>query len=125
MQPTSPVLVVDDSATMRTIIVKHLSALGFADVDTAEDGNSALARLKDREYGLIISDWEMQPMGGAELLKRLRQDPKSIKLPVIMITATANRGAAWLAGANAYLPKPFTEDDFQKAIKTACTPQGR
>jgi len=125
MQPTSSVLVVDDSATMRSIIIKHLNALGYEDVDTAEDGNSALARLRDRQYGLLISDWEMQPMGGEELLQKLRQDPKSIKLPVIMITASGSRGASWLAGANAYLPKPFTESDLQKAIKTACAPRPR
>jgi two-component system chemotaxis response regulator CheY len=120
MQPTPPVLVVDDSATMRAIIIKFLNALGFTEIDVAEDGNAALLRLQERQYGLLISDWEMQPMGGEELLKKLRQNPQSAKLPVIMATTTANRGASWLVGANAFLSKPFTEGDLQKAIKAAC-----
>jgi two-component system chemotaxis response regulator CheY len=83
----------------------------------AEDGRSALECLRKRQYGLLISDWEMQPMGGEQLLKTVRQDPKYFKLPIIMITAKSSRGASWLAGANAYLPKPFTEDEFKKAIQ--------
>jgi len=120
MQSTSSILVVDDSATMRAIILKYLTALGFTEIDVAEDGNAALLRLQDRQYGLLISDWEMQPMGGEELLKKLRQNPRFAKLPVIMATTTANRGASWLVGANAFLSKPFTEGDLQKAIKAAC-----
>jgi two-component system chemotaxis response regulator CheY len=123
MQTTTPVLVVDDSQTLRLIVTKHLNSLGFNDVDEAEDGGSALERMRNRQYGLLISDWEMQPMGGEELLKAVRQDPKYIKLPIIMITAHKSRGASWLAGADAYLSKPFTENDFQKAIKTVFGPR--
>ncbi len=65
----------------------------------------------------------MQPMGGEQLLKAVRDNAKTFKMPVIMITATGSRGASWLAGANAFLTKPFTESDFQKAIKTAFGPR--
>ena len=112
------VLVVDDSQTMRSIVAEQLGKLGFTDIDMAVDGRGALDRLRERPYALLISDWEMQPMGGEQLLKAVRQDPKYIKLPVIMMTATGTRGASWLAGANAFLAKPFTEADLQKAIKT-------
>lgn len=113
-----PVLVVDDSLTVRNIVVKNLNNLGFTDVDVAEDGNLALERLRDKRYGLLISDWEMPNMGGEQLLKAARQIPGCGKMPIIMITATATRGTSWLAGANAYLQKPFSEADFKKAIQS-------
>lgn len=120
---TLPVLLVDDSQTMRSIVAQQLGNLGFSDIDMAVDGRTALDRLRERQYALMISDWEMEPMGGDALIKAVRQDPKNIKLPVIMITATGTRGASWLAGANAYLPKPFTEGDLHKAIKTVFGPR--
>jgi len=72
-----------------------------------------------RHYGLLISDWEMPNMSGEEFLKAVRRDPKCMKLPIIMITGTTTRGTSWLAGANAYLQKPFTDADFEKAVKSA------
>ena len=113
-----PVLVVDDSQTVRNIVVKNLNNLGFTDVDVAEDGNLALELLRDKQYGLLISDWEMPNMGGEQLLKAVRQNPRCIKMPIIMITATATRGTSWLAGANAYLQKPFSEADLKKALQS-------
>ena len=77
------------------------------------------SRCAATQYGLLISDWEMPNMGGEELLKAVRQDPKGHKLPIIMITAKTSRGSSWLAGANVYLAKPFTDADFEKAVKTA------
>jgi two-component system chemotaxis response regulator CheY len=118
MVTSLPVLVVDDSSTIRMLVTKHLNNLGFADVDHAEDGRAALERMREKQYELMISDWEMQPMGGEQLLKAVRDNAKTFKMPVIMITATGSRGASWLAGANAFLAKPFTESDFQKAVKT-------
>jgi len=123
MVASRPVLVVDDSSTIRLLVTKHLDALGFADVDHAEDGRAALERMREKQYELMISDWEMQPVGGEQLLKAVRDSAKTFKLPVIMITATGSRGASWLAGANAFLAKPFTESDFQKAVKTAFAPR--
>jgi two-component system chemotaxis response regulator CheY len=116
--PTA-VLVVDDSLTVRNIVVKSLRNLGFSDVDVAEDGNLALERMRAKQYGLLISDWEMPNMSGEEFLKAVRRDPKCMKLPIIMITGTTTRGTSWLAGANAYLQKPFADADFEKAVKSA------
>jgi two-component system, chemotaxis family, chemotaxis protein CheY len=116
--PTA-VLVVDDSLTVRNIVVKSLRNLGFSDVDAAEDGNLALERMRAKQYGLLISDWEMPNMSGEEFLKTVRRDPKCMKMPIIMITGTTTRGTSWLAGANAYLQKPFTDADFEKAVKSA------
>jgi two-component system chemotaxis response regulator CheY len=116
--PTA-VLVVDDSLTVRNIVVKSLRNLGFSDVDAAEDGNLALERMRAMQYGLLISDWEMPNMSGEEFLKAVRRDPKCMRMPIIMITGTTTRGTSWLAGANAYLQKPFTDADFEKAVKSA------
>jgi two-component system chemotaxis response regulator CheY len=115
----TPVLVVDDSLTIRNIVVKSLNKIGFTDVDVAEDGNFALERMREKQYGLLISDWEMPNMSGDEFLKMVRQDPKCRKMPIIMITGTTTRGTSWLAGANAYLQKPFSDADFEKAVKSA------
>jgi two-component system chemotaxis response regulator CheY len=115
----TPVLVVDDSLTVRNIIVRSLKSLGFSDVDVAEDGNSALERMRAKQYGLLVSDWEMPNMSGEEFLKTVRRDPKCMKMPIIMITGTTTRGTSWLAGANAYLQKPFTDADLEKAVKSA------
>jgi two-component system chemotaxis response regulator CheY len=111
------VLIVDDSRTMTLLIADMVRKLGFTDVDTANDGASALDQLGKKQYGLIFSDWEMQPMSGDELLKEIRQDKKCSKIPIILVSAKAGRGASWLAGASAFLPKPFTEDDLQTAIR--------
>ena len=70
-----PVLVVDDYNTMIRIIRNLLKQLGFEDVDDASDGSAALAKLREKKYGLVISDWNMEPMTGYELLKEVRADP--------------------------------------------------
>jgi two-component system chemotaxis response regulator CheY len=114
-----PVLVVDDSRTIRNIVANNLKDLCFTEIDLAEDGMTALDRLRDKRYGLLITDWEMPKLGGEQLLKALRQNPAGAKMPIIVITGTATRGRPWLAGANAYLEKPFSESDFQKAVETA------
>ncbi len=118
MITSTSVLVVDDSLTVRNIVVKHLKGLGFTDVDVAEDGNLALEQIRQKQYGLLISDWEMPNMSGDEFLKTVRQDPKCMKMPIIMITGTTTRGTSWLAGASAYLQKPFSDADFEKAVKS-------
>lgn len=119
METATAVLVVEDSRTMSHIISTALQKLGFTDVDIAQDGQSALDRLQQKKYGLIVSDWEMQPMGGDQFLKEVRKDIAISKIPIVVITAQSSRGAAWLAGANAYLGKPFSERDFEIAIKLA------
>jgi len=117
-----PVLVVDDSPTMTRIISELVRKVGFTDVDTAHDGHSALDQLRHKQYGLVLSDWEMQPMSGEEFLKAMRQEKMIGKIPIIMVTATAGRGASWLAGAAAYLHKPFSESDLKTAIKRVLEP---
>jgi two-component system chemotaxis response regulator CheY len=90
--------------------------LGFADIDMAEDGETAIEWLSKKRYGLVLSDWEMRPMGGEEFLKVLRQESK---VPVILITATASRDTSRLAGASVYLAKPFEQADLETAIGRA------
>jgi two-component system, chemotaxis family, chemotaxis protein CheY len=82
-----PILVVDDYQTMVRIIRNLLKQLGFEDVDEAADGTAALSKLKQKRYGLVISDWNMAPMTGYELLRNVRGDEGLRNLPFIMVTA--------------------------------------
>ena len=105
-----PILVVDDYNTMIRIIRNLLRQLGFEQIDDANDGSSALAKMRSRQYGLVISDWNMEPMTGYELLKEVRQDPGLARTPFIMVTAeskTDNVIAAKKAGVSNYIVKPF------------------
>src|SRR5690606_21028023 len=81
------VLIVDDYKTMLRIIRNLLKQLGFNNVDEATDGSAALQKLRDKEYGLVISDWNMEPMTGIQLLREVRADAKLKGMPFIMITA--------------------------------------
>ena len=85
LDPSMPVLVVDDYSTMVRIIRNLLGQLGFADVDDARDGQSALAKMHSRRYGLVISDWNMEPMTGYDLLRQVRADPELGATPFIMV----------------------------------------
>ena len=114
-----PVLIVDDYNTMVRIIRNLLRQLGFQDVDAAPDGLAALTKLRDRNYGLVISDWNMEPMTGYELLKQMRADPKLTGTPFIMVTAeskTENVIAAKQAGVNNYIVKPFNAQTLKSKI---------
>ena len=114
-----PILVVDDYNTMVRIIRNLLRQLGFQDIDAAPDGSVALAKMRDRKYGLVISDWNMEPMTGYELLKQMRADPKLNATPFIMVTAeskTENVIAAKQAGVNNYIVKPFNADTLRTKI---------
>jgi len=105
-----PVLVVDDYKTMIRIIRNLLKQLGFSDIDDAADGTEALEKMRARSYGLVISDWNMEPMTGYELLKEVRSDEALMRTPFIMVTAeskTENVIAAKKAGVNNYIVKPF------------------
>jgi len=106
----TPILVVDDFGTMVRIIRHFLKQLGFRDVDDASDGAEALQKLHKRRYGLVISDWNMQPMTGYELLEEVRGNQELAAMPFIMVTAesgTDNVMAAKQAGASNYIVKPF------------------
>ena len=105
-----PVLIVDDYKTMLRIIHNLLKQLNFKNVDDASDGSAALTKLRSKHYGLVISDWNMEPMTGLELLKEVRADARLKDLPFIMITAeskTENVIAAKEAGVSNYIVKPF------------------
>ncbi|MFD1695313.1 response regulator [Roseibium aestuarii] len=115
-----PVLVVDDYKTMIRIIRNLLKQLGFEDIDDAADGTEALEKMKQRRYGLVISDWNMEPMTGYELLKQVRADSGLSKTPFIMVTAeskTENVIAAKKAGVNNYIVKPFNAQTLKGKIE--------
>jgi two-component system chemotaxis response regulator CheY len=113
------VLVVDDYKTMVRIIRNLLKQLGFENVDEAADGKEALAKLREKPYGLVISDWNMEPMTGFELLKEVRGDDKLKGTPFIMVTAeskTENVIAAKKAGVNNYIVKPFNAQTLKQKM---------
>jgi two-component system, chemotaxis family, chemotaxis protein CheY len=89
LDPSMPVLVVDDYSTMVRIIRNLLRQLGFSDVDDANDGAAALAKMHAKRYGLVISDWNMEPMSGYELLRQVRADPALGETPVRPVAAFA------------------------------------
>jgi two-component system chemotaxis response regulator CheY len=114
-----PVLVVDDYKTMVRIIRNLLTQLGFQDIDDAEDGSAALAKMREKQYGLVISDWNMEPMTGYELLQQVRADPTLATTRFIMVTAeskTENVIAAKKAGVDNYIVKPFNAQTLQHKI---------
>lgn len=117
MDTSLPVLVVDDSRTMTTIISRLARDLGFTDVDHVNDGPAALERLGKKKYGLLLSDWDMAPMNGTELTERVRKDPLNATIPIIMITAKGDADIAWLSGADGYLTKPFKANDLKDKIE--------
>jgi two-component system, chemotaxis family, chemotaxis protein CheY len=113
------ILVVDDYATMRRIVRNLLSQIGHVDVEEAGDGIVALQKLRETQFGLVISDWNMEPMTGLQLLKEVRADNKLSGTPFIMVTAeskTENVVAAKEAGVNNYIVKPFNADTLKQKI---------
>jgi two-component system chemotaxis response regulator CheY len=113
------VLIVDDYGTMRRILRNLLGEIGFVHVDEADNGDSALDKLRERNFDLVISDWQMEPMSGLDLLKAVRADARFRHLPFIMITAankTENVVAAKAAGVNNYVVKPFTAETLKRKI---------
>ncbi len=115
------ILIVDDYKTMLRIIRNLLKQLGFNNVDEAIDGSSALTKLRDKDFGLVISDWNMEPMSGLQLLKEVRADVKLKELPFIMITAESkseNVIAAKEAGVSNYIVKPFNAATLTGKLST-------
>jgi len=115
------VLIVDDYNTMLRIIKNLLKQLGFNNVDEATDGTMALEKIKSKRYGLVISDWNMEPMSGLELLKQVRgsNDNNYASVPFIMVTAeskTENVIMAKQAGVNNYIVKPFNAETLKTKI---------
>jgi two-component system, chemotaxis family, chemotaxis protein CheY len=119
VNPNMPVLIVDDYKTMIRIIRNLLKQLGFANVDEAGDGTAALDMMRNKQYGLVISDWNMEPMTGYELLREVRADDRLSRMPFIMVTAeskTENVIAAKKAGVNNYIVKPFNAATLKAKI---------
>lgn len=113
------VLIVDDYKTMLRIIRNLLKQIGFDNVDEANDGAEALQKMRSTEYGLVISDWNMEPMTGLQLLKEVRSDKKLKAVPFIMVTAeskTENVLAAKEAGVNNYIVKPFNAETLKTKL---------
>ena len=112
-------LVVDDFSTMRRIIKNFLNDLGYNNISEADDGKTALPALKAGDVDFLITDWNMPGMPGLELLREVRGDPATKKLPVLMVTAEAKREQiveAAQAGVNGYVVKPFTAATLKEKI---------
>ncbi len=115
-----PILIVDDYKTMLRIVNNLLKQIGFDNVDEATDGSVALSKMRNKRYGLVISDWNMEPMTGFELLKEVRADNSLKETPFIMVTAeskTDNVIAAKKAGVNNYIVKPFNAETLKGKLK--------
>jgi two-component system, chemotaxis family, chemotaxis protein CheY len=115
------VLVVDDFRTMTAIIRRLLLEVGFADVDDAPDGSAALKKLREKNYKLVVSDWEMKPMTGPQLVQEIRKTPDRADTRIILMTAYKfPQDELKVAGADGYLLKPFSpvalRDKIEKVL---------
>ena len=120
MDTTAGVLIVDDYKTMLRIVRNLLKQIDFHNVEEASDGSEALEKLRAGSFGLVISDWNMAPMTGLQLLQEVRGDARLKSTPFIMITAeskTENVIAAKQAGVSNYIVKPFNAETLQSKIE--------
>jgi two-component system chemotaxis response regulator CheY len=111
-------LVVDDSSTMRRIVVNSLQRIGFTDAVEAGDGREALEKF-DPSVTFVITDWNMPNMTGTELAQALRAREDGKQVPILMVTARSVREdiiAAMEAGVNNYIVKPFTPQILKEKI---------
>lgn len=114
------ILVVDDFATMRRIVKSILRQLGFENVDEAEDGQQAFTKLKTGNYQFLVTDWNMPNLDGLGLLQKIRSDNDLCKLPVLMVTAEADKEKVMEAiksGVNNYIVKPFTAEVMKEKME--------
>ena len=115
------VLVVDDSSTMRRIIINTLRKLGYEDTCEAGDGREALRSLVATPADMVVTDWNMPEMTGPEFVEALRAMPDLAKIPVLMVTTQAAKEdviVALRAGVNDYLIKPFTPEALKDKLLT-------
>jgi len=113
------ILVVDDSPTMRRILLNTVQKAGYSEVNVAEDGKDALAKLMAGEYDLLMTDWNMPNMNGLELIETVRADDKIRSIPILMVTTRNMKDDivnAVKAGANGYIVKPFDAKTLNKKI---------
>lgn len=119
MDKNMSILVVDDFSTMRRIVKNLLGELGFTNISEADDGKTALPILEQGNIDFLVTDWNMPGMPGIELLKAVRENPKTAALPVLMVTAEAKREQimeAAQAGVNGYVVKPFTAETLKEKV---------
>jgi len=121
-------LVVDDSATMRRILVNSLQRIGFPDTVEAEDGQQALEKF-DASISFVITDWNMPVMSGIELARTLRAHGNGKTVPILMVTTRSVREdivTAVEAGVNSYIVKPFTpqvlKEKIEQVLSSAAAP---
>ena len=117
-----PILLVDDYQTMVRIVRNLLKQIGYENVDDAADGGAALAKMREKQYRLVISDWNMQPMSGFEFLKQVRADKTLSQTAFVMITAESSVQLvinAKKAGVDSYLIKPFNAQTLKDKIDEA------
>lgn len=115
------VLFVEDSPTMRRIISNSLQRIGFVDIIEAENGVDALSKLEGQKIDLVVTDWNMPEMNGAELVKVLRSMPELGEVPIVMITTRGMRDDVMTAmklGVNGYVIKPFTPDVLKAKLES-------
>ncbi len=120
-----PILIVDDYKTMLRIVRGLLNQIGLTNIDEATDGTMAWDMVQKKQYGLIVSDWNMEPMSGFEFLKLVRANPATRPLPFIMVTAeskTENIIAAKQAGVSNYIVKPFNAVTLKQKIEAVFGP---
>jgi len=108
-----PILIVDDYNTMIRIMRNLLRQLGFTNIDEANDGAAALAKMRTKEYALVISDSQMSPMTGVELLQRIRADERTAQTPFVMV---ANDNTEASPGASSYIVKPFSAQTLKSTL---------
>ena len=114
------ILVVDDFSATRTIVINHLSKLGYSNTVEVENGFSALARLRSALFDLVVTDWSMSGMSGLDLLKLIRADSGLKHIPVLMVTSEDLQGniiTAIKAGLNDYIVRPFEEHTFEQKLE--------
>lgn len=122
---TMNVLVVDDDKMMRRVLRNVLKQLNFANVHEATDGAMALAMLRANDFGLIISDWDMEPVTGIQLLREVRTDSRLRHIPFVMITAESKVEKATTAkeaGVSSYIVKPFTSETLRSELTNVLGP---
>jgi two-component system chemotaxis response regulator CheY len=121
VDPNLPILIVDDQKTMLRIIRALLNQIGFTNVTEAIDGVKALDLMRTQNFGLVLSDWNMDPMSGMDFLKAVRAGSVNQNVPFIMVTAenkTENVIAAKQAGVNNYIVKPFNADTLRLKVES-------
>ena len=115
----SKVLIVDDMMTMRRIVKKALTTIGFTQVTDAKDGQQAWELLQEGDFDIVVSDWNMPKMTGLDLLKKVRADEKYSKIPFVLLTAEADESQtaeAKEAGVDNYIIKPFSADILKERL---------